>query len=187
MFHWEDRSALNMTVIRSFEPVARADAKMLILGSIPGKVSLAHQQYYAHARNLFWPLMGELFGASAAISAATPYALRLACLLEHGVALWDVLQACERASALDADIVESSIIANDFAGFFARHTAIRRICFNGNKAEQAFRRYVLPELSFAHPIELIGLPSTSPANASIPLEIKRQCWVNALGGEIDAQ
>ncbi|NOT68281.1 MAG: DNA-deoxyinosine glycosylase [Methylophilaceae bacterium] len=169
-------------IVHSFAPVARADAKWLILGSMPGQVSLAHQQYYAHARNLFWPLMGELFGAEAAL----PYALRLTRLQENGIALWDVLQQCERANSLDADIVESSIVTNDFASFFAQHKAIRRICFNGNKAEQAFRRYVLPGLSLVQNlaltqnIELIALPSTSPANASIPLAIKRQRWMEAL-------
>jgi double-stranded uracil-DNA glycosylase len=169
-------SLIHHATIRSFPPVARIDAKVLILGSMPGKVSLTRQQYYAHARNLFWPLMGELFGAGPDL----PYELRLARLQECGVALWDVLHECERISSLDAHIIENSIVANNFAGFLARHTAIRRICFNGTKAEQAFRRYVLPEIPLT--IELVGLPSTSPANASIPLEIKRQRWQEGLGG-----
>ncbi len=160
-----------MATVRSFPPVARPDATLLILGSMPGKVSLQQQQYYAHPQNLFWPIMGELFGAAPGL----PYEKRLQRLQSHGVALWDVLKECDRASALDSDIVEATIIANDFAGFFCRHPGIRRIYFNGAKAEQAFRRYVLPGLSTLD-IQLQRLPSTSPANASIPLPRKLEDW-----------
>jgi TDG/mug DNA glycosylase family protein len=78
-------------------------------------------------------------------------------------------------SALDSDIVEATIIANDFAGFLSRHPGIQRIFFNGTKAEQAFRKYVLPELAM-HDIRLQRLPSTSPANASIPVARKLEDW-----------
>lgn len=139
---------------------------------MPGRVSLSQHQYYAHPHNLFWPIMGELFGAEPQL----PYEERLRILQANGVALWDVLQQCYRASALDSDIVEASIIANDFAGFFARHTKIRHIYFNGAKAEQAFRRYVLLGLTGLDHIELTRLPSTSPANASIPAGEKLESW-----------
>ncbi|HEY3327883.1 MAG TPA: DNA-deoxyinosine glycosylase [Novimethylophilus sp.] len=163
-------------IVRSFAPVARADAKVLILGSMPGKISLARRQYYAHPHNLFWRIMGELFGAGPEL----PYDARLLTLQENGVALWDVLKECYRESALDADIVEASIIANDFAGFFARHRQISRVYFNGAKAEQAFRRYALPGLSLGsvnlQGVELARLPSTSPANAAITADKKLAAW-----------
>lgn len=160
-----------MATVQSFAPVARPDATILILGSMPGKVSLQRQQYYAHPQNLFWHFMGELFGAGPEL----PYEQRLERLLAHGVALWDVLEECYRESALDADIVEATIVANDFADFFARHPGIRRIYFNGAKAEQAFRKYVLPGLPTER-LTLTRLPSTSPANASIPLARKLEEW-----------
>lgn len=160
-----------MATVRSFKPVAQSDATILILGSMPGKVSLQQQQYYAHPQNLFWPMMGELFGASLDLS----YEKRLGILQAHGVALWDVLKECYRASALDADIVEATILANDFAGFFSRHLDIQQIYFNGSKAEQTFRKYVLPGLALKN-IKLQRLPSTSPANASIPLGKKLEDW-----------
>lgn len=161
-----------MITVRSFAPVARADAKLLILGSMPGKKSLQENQYYANRHNLFWAFMGELFGAGREL----PYQQRLLALQASGVALWDVLQECSRAGSLDADIVENSIVPNDFAGFFARHRAIRRIYFNGSKAEQAFRKYVLPGLAGMEGVELLRLPSTSPANASIPPDRKLELW-----------
>jgi double-stranded uracil-DNA glycosylase len=159
-------------IVCSFPPVAAPDARLLILGSMPGKASLAANQYYAHPRNLFWPIMGELFGAGLEL----PYGKRLEVLQIEGVALWDVLKECFRESALDSDIVEASIITNDFADFFARHTQIRHVFFNGAKAEQAFRRYALPALAHLPPIELIRLPSTSPANAAIPLTVRLAQW-----------
>lgn len=156
----------------SFPPIAAPDARLLILGSMPGKASLAANQYYAHPRNLFWPIMGELFGAGPQL----PYAERLRILQANGVALWDVLKECYRESALDSDIVEASIIANDFAGFFVGHREIRRVYFNGAKAEQAFRKYVLPGLTGLESIELVRLPSTSPANAAMAAGEKLQEW-----------
>jgi double-stranded uracil-DNA glycosylase len=159
-------------IVCSFPPVSAPDARVLILGSMPGKASLAAQQYYAHPYNLFWPVMGELFGAGPAVD----YEARLRILQANGIALWDVLKECYRESALDSDILEASIVVNDFAGFLARHSGIRRIFFNGTKAEQAFRRYVLPELGGLTAIELVRLPSTSPANASIAKAKKLEAW-----------
>jgi TDG/mug DNA glycosylase family protein len=160
-------------IVFSFPPVAAPDARLLILGSMPGKASLAANQYYAHPRNLFWPFMGELFGADPDV----PYAERLRILQANRVALWDVLKECYRESALDADIVEASIVANDFAGFFDRHPEVRRVYFNGARAEQAFRKYVLPGLTGMGNIQLVRLPSTSPANASIPAGKKLEAWL----------
>ncbi|GBG13818.1 DNA-deoxyinosine glycosylase [Novimethylophilus kurashikiensis] len=158
-------------IVCSFPPVARADAEILILGSMPGPLSLARQQYYAHPQNLFWPFMGEIFGAGP----DKPYESRLELLQARGIALWDVLKECFRESALDADIVENSIIPNDFPAFFAEHPGIKRVFFNGSKAEQAFRRYVLPTLE-VESLELVRLPSTSPANASVTRENKLAEW-----------
>jgi TDG/mug DNA glycosylase family protein len=86
------------------------------------------------------------------------------------------MQSCTRESSLDSDIVESSIVPNDFPGFLVGHRAIRTICFNGAKAEHSFRRYVLAGLPEAREIEYHRLPSTSPANASISYLRKRQAW-----------
>jgi TDG/mug DNA glycosylase family protein len=158
-------------LICSFPPVVGADARILILGSMPGPLSLARQQYYAHPQNQFWPFMGEILGAGP----DKPYESRLELLQASGIALWDVLKECFRESALDADIVENSIVTNDFQRFFSEHPGIKRVFFNGNKAEQAFRRYVMPELE-VEGLELVRLPSTSPANASITREKKLAEW-----------
>ncbi len=111
------------------------------------------------------------------VPAVASYEMRCRALVGRGVALWDVLQSCERSTSLDSDIVDSSIIPNDFATFLSQHTGVRTIFFNGAKAEKTYLRNVYPELPerFAG-IRLVRLPSTSPANASIPFDVKLQHW-----------
>lgn len=160
-----------MSVLRCFDYVARDDARILILGSMPGQASLAAQEYYAYKHNAFWRIMGDLFGAGPEL----PYVQRLERLKAAGVALWDVMAACERASSLDADIVGASVRANDFPAFFAAHPGIRRVFFNGGTAEASFRRLVLPGLH-GHDLAFARLPSTSPAHAARRYAEKLAAW-----------
>lgn len=158
--------------VHSFPPIASPAAHTLLLGSMPGAASLAAAEYYAHPRNLFWPIVEQLFG----IPRGAPYAERIQQLVGRGIAVWDVLSSCERAGSLDTAIQPDSLVANDLAGFIARHPALRRIFFNGSAAEALFRRHVLPTLPEAHGLKLLRLPSTSPANASVPHERKLAQW-----------
>jgi hypoxanthine-DNA glycosylase len=110
-----------------------------------------------------------------------PYAERLATLRARGVAVWDVLAAGEREGSLDSSIVGSSIVVNDFNGFFAGHREIRAICFNGKTAAGLYRRKVLPALERASAdIATQVLPSTSPAYATLRFEQKLERWSAAL-------
>ena len=162
-----------MNSIRSFPPVANAGAERLILGSMPGKVSLSEQQYYAHPRNLFWRFMASVEGVPESLS----YEQRCRALVDRQIALWDVLKTCIRSSSLDADIDESSIVPNDFETFLSAHPGIRRIYFNGAKAQASYLRYVQPHLPpHLAAIEKCRLPSTSPANAAMPLAVKLEQW-----------
>jgi TDG/mug DNA glycosylase family protein len=158
--------------VHSLAPVVDARSRVLVLGSMPGRVSLRAGEYYAHPQNLFWRLMEELLG----VRRSEAYAERLAQLLAHGVGLWDVLKTCTRATSLDSDILASSIVANDLGALLETHPSIEVVCFNGAKAAASFRRHVLPSLADPLRIAFHDLPSTSPANASIPLERKRAAW-----------
>ena len=158
---------------RGFPPIADATARVLILGSLPGQVSLRRQQYYAQPQNAFWTIMGRLFDAGPEL----PYAERARRLLAHGVALWDVCAAAQRPGSLDAAIVHASVVPNDFAAFLESHPRIRLVCFNGAKAAELYRRLVLPALPASpHPIRYETLPSTSPAHASMRFEEKLARW-----------
>jgi hypoxanthine-DNA glycosylase len=159
------------TLLRGLPPVSDPSATVLVLGSMPGAESLRLQQYYAHPRNLFWPIVGELFGAGPQL----PYAERLRVLRRHGVAVWDVLDACRRPGSLDSAIEADSIRVNDFAAFFTAHPRLRRIGFNGAFAELTFRRRV-PASVVPAGVEQLRLPSTSPANAAQPRAAKLAAW-----------
>jgi hypoxanthine-DNA glycosylase len=163
--------------LESFAPVARRDARVLILGTLPGPESWRRRQYYAHPWNAFWRIMGELFSASP----EQPYRVRLATLRAKGVAIWDVCQSAYRPSALDADIRRDSIVANDFPAFYATHRQIRLVCFNGQTAASLYRRLVLPGLPEPwREMEQALLPSTSPAYAGLGFEQKLERWREAL-------
>ena len=159
-----------MSSVRSFEPISNRSARLLILGSMPGVKSLAAHQYYAHPRNAFWPIMGELYGFSADL----PYARRAAALKKSGVALWDVLRDCERPGSLDSAIARGSCIPNDLPAFFERHPNIRVVGFNGGEAQRIFTSSVLPRLD-AGGLTFVRLPSTSPAH-TLPLTTKAAQW-----------
>jgi double-stranded uracil-DNA glycosylase len=146
---------------------------VLILGSLPGVESLRRQQYYAHPRNVFWRIMGDLFGAAPAL----PYAARIDALIANEVAVWDVCAAAHRPGSLDSAIDPESVDANDFRSFFARHTRLGTVCFNGAKAAALYEARVLPALNAdLHRIRYKILPSTSAAHASVRYEQKRSAW-----------
>lgn len=156
-----------------FPPIAAADAKVLVLGSLPGRVSLQRGEYYAQPRNAFWPIVGRLFD----IAPGLPYAERTRRLAERRVALWDVCAEAHRPGSLDSAISHSSVVANDFARFLAAHPRIGLVCFNGAKAAELYRRMVFPGLPEAmQGIRTAILPSTSPSHAAMPFEEKLSRW-----------
>jgi len=161
-----------MDLIASFPPEAKPDAKVLILGSIPGKASLLADQYYAHPRNHFWPIVCELL----AIDPAHPYQSRILSLTSARIALWDVVKYCHRHnSSLDSKIDPTSVIVNDFLGFFTTHPHITHIFFNGFTAEKTFQKHIHRD-SLPRVIRYQRLPSTSPANATTSFQKKLQEW-----------
>lgn len=160
-----------LAIARSFPPIADANARVLVLGSMPGTASLLAGRYYAHPCNVFWSIMGDLLAFSRAIS----YAQRTRRLKRAGVAMWDVMACCEREGSLDSSIDDASIVPNDFRAFFANHARVRHVFFNGVKARDCFWRTVLPGLGVCG-LRFARLPSTSSAHASLSLAGKLQAW-----------
>jgi TDG/mug DNA glycosylase family protein len=156
-----------------FPPVARADARVLVLGSLPGQASLAASQYYAQPQNAFWRIMGALFEAGPEHA----YDERLRRLVEARVALWDVCASAARPGSLDHRIDKRSVAANDFAGFFAAHRQVAAIFFNGATAERLYLTLARPTLPpDAADIVTRRLPSTSPAHAGVSFLQKLDAW-----------
>jgi hypoxanthine-DNA glycosylase len=140
---------------------------------MPSIKSLQAHQYYAHPRNSFWFIMSALF----ADNRVTDYEEKKALLLNNRIALWDVLKSCQRRGSLDSSITNSTIEVNDFNTFFAEHKSIKAVYFNGARAEQEYRRHVIPALAQKFStLEYTRLPSTSPAMASLSREQKLQQW-----------
>jgi hypoxanthine-DNA glycosylase len=158
---------------RGFPPIAAPDARVLVLGSLPGQASLAAQQYYAQPQNAFWRIMGELIDAGPDM----PYDERTARLRASGIALWDVCKAAVRPGSLDAAIDLRSVVVNDFRRFFREHPRIVHVCVNGGTAHRLYLKKVQPGLRdpwAALPVHL--LPSTSPAHASLRFAQKLERW-----------
>ena len=155
--------------VESFPPSVSSRCRALVLGSAPSVRSLERGQYYGHPQNLFWPFIQELFG----VPASAPYQQRLAALRGHGIAVWDVAHRCQRELSADATI--NAVEANDFAGLFAEYPRIKSVFFNGSKAHTLFDKLVLPEFDAAG-LHFTRLPSTSPANASIPRTERLLRW-----------
>ncbi len=150
----------------SFAPVVAPDTRVLILGSLPGERSLAERRYYAHPQNRFWQLVGPVVGVCLV---SLPYEERLAALLQAKVGLWDTVASAERPGSLDAAI--RAVQHNELVKLATSLHHLRAVAFNGAKSAAIGTR-LLADSGLA----LVPLPSSSPANASIPLEEKEKRW-----------
>lgn len=151
----------------SFAPVVDQCTRVLVLGSLPGEISLAKAQYYANPQNQFWRLIGAVIGADLA---SLGYEAKLARLLAAGVGLWDVIATAERAGSLDGAIRAHR--PNALAELAAGLPQLRAIGFNGGTSLRIGRR----ALGEAGGLGLIALPSSSPAFTR-PFEMKLKAWM----------
>ena len=161
-------------------PIAAHDARLFILGSLPGDASLAARRYYAHPTNQFWRLLGEALGEPLA---ALDYDARLERLAERGVGLWDVVASAERAGSLDGAI--RRVGHNPIDRLLADFPRLEAIAFNGGTAAKAGRKL----LGEASGVELIDLPSSSAAytrpfaeKAAVWRGLSRFCSTGVSGG-----
>ena len=145
---------------------------MLVLGSMPGSASLREARYYAHPRNRFWPLMEALCG----VPAGLPYAQRLQGVQDAGIGLWDVIGQCQRRGSLDAAIVRGSEVPNAIGARLSSLPRLRLIACNGGAAHTALLRFMGPALAQRPGLQVLALPSTSPANAAWSLPRLIEAW-----------
>jgi hypoxanthine-DNA glycosylase len=156
-----------------FPPILGRHPRALVLGSLPSRKSLEKQQYYGHPQNAFWSVMGALFGASGS------YPERCTALEESGLAVWDVLAQSVRPGSMDADIDAATAIANPLPDLVAANDSLVLVCFNGQKARQMFDRLVGAD-ALGRDIELVTMPSTSPAYAAMSVREKTLRWQETL-------
>ena len=154
-----------------FPPISSPPALVLVLGSLPGRLSLERGEYYANPQNAFWKII-----AAQIPDLPSDYSSRLAALIQRRIALWDVLAAATRSGSLDAAIAGDAI-PNNFRAFFNAHPHIKSICFNGATAARLYERHVLPNLTEAQrSLTRQTLPSTSGAHARLTFAEKAVRW-----------
>ena len=151
--------------ISSFPPIISNDAKILILGSVPGVKSLEMQEYYAHPQNKFWKIIFELFNENF----SEDYLEKIKILKKNKIAVWDVIDSCERVGSLDTTIKNEE--SNDILQLLKKYQNIKTIFCNGGKSYQNLQKIV--GKNFEIPIYL--LPSTSPLH-TISFEKKLDAW-----------
>ncbi len=160
------RSASAAPAKRSFPPVVDARARVLVLGTLPGEESLRRGEYYAHPRNLFWPIILALFDEPPALN----YAERLAFLTTHRIAVWDVCEIGEREASADSTIRTER--PNAIGRLLDQHPLIRAVAFNGTTARRLYDRHFARRAALTY----LALPSTSPAHATIDFSAKLARW-----------
>lgn len=158
-----------------FDPVFDSESKILILGTFPSVKSRENGFYYGHPQNRFWKVISAVCETDVPITSAAKKQL----LLNHKIALWDVLHSCEIVGSSDASITNA--VPNDISALIT-HSKITLICFNGKKAEALFRSFN-PKLD----LPMITLPSTSAANAIMSLDTLMKRWDEALVPRIQSR
>ena len=159
--------------LQGLAPVIDASTRLIVLGSFPGVASLQAQQYYGHPRNHFWPILGAIWGVDLV---ALTYPQRLAAMLDHGLGLWDVYASCRREGSLDSAI--EAPVPNDLGSLPRRAPKLRAIVHNGGESARSMKQTI--GLTRELGVEVLRLPSTSPANASWSFERKLAAWRAAL-------
>ncbi len=159
--------AMDPPLQHCFPPVVRPDTRLLLLGSLPGAMSLAAGRYYANPRNQFWRLIGAVIDRSLETG---DYQRRLAMLLDAGVGLWDTVAAARRPGSLDSAIRLHA--ASDLRALLATLPRLRAVAFNGAMSAKIGRR----EMGDVRDLDLVDLPSSSPAY-TLPFEEKKARWL----------
>lgn len=157
---------LKVKMIHSFSPIVNSTTKLLILGTIPGNISLQQQEYYGNARNQFWKIMQPILGHSDTL---LDYHSKIQLLQHHHIGLWDVVAACEREGSLDLNI--KNPVVNDFVSFLKQYPTITTILFNGKAGYSLFFK----KFGQIKGITYYVMPSTSPAN-TMSFDNKLKIW-----------
>ena len=160
-------------VKESFPPIIDENSRVLLLGSLPGDRSLEKHEYYAHGRNVFWPMMATLLR----FECDTPYEKRLGYLQDHGIALWDVVARASRVGSMDSRIKQA--VPNDIEGLLTKYPLITGIGCNGTASYRFLKRF-FPTLWTIETLEIVQLPSTSPAAAMWTREQKKTQYAEFL-------
>ena len=156
-------------ILVGLAPLIDDSSRVLILGSFPSEMSLAKHEYYGNPQNHFWHVMEALFG----IDCTSPYAERTSRMLNHGVAVWDVIAECAREGSGDDRIQNPA--ANPILDLLVGHPLLGHVAFNGGTAS-AKALTLTPDIFSLPSVQCERLPSTSPRHARMRLADKVESW-----------
>lgn len=156
---------MKQRIFHTFEPVYNSQSRILILGSFPSVKSRENHFYYGHPQNRFWKVVAGVLG----VKVPETIDEKRAMLLEHGIAVWDVIESCTIHGSSDSSIKD--VVVNDFSEILS-NSKVERIYVNGGKAYELYERYAKAKTG----IPAIKLPSTSPANAAWKVERLMEAW-----------
>jgi len=161
-----------LTRLTCIPPIIDDNSRVLILGTMPGVLSLQKQQYYANPGNLFWKIIYGLFN----LLPEENYDARVAFIKKKGIAVWDVLKHCTREGSSDSNIMDIEV--NEFSELLKRYDRIKCIAFSSQKASQLFFKFVVPdtEETVKQRVKFLSLPSPSGQNARMNLTGKIAAW-----------
>jgi len=151
---------------KAFQPIIENNSRILILGTMPGEKSLEFQEYYGNKGNQFWRLIYSIFELPLEID----YNRKIIFLKDHGIAVWDVLEYCEREGSLDSKIKNEK--ANDFEVFYKNYPNLKYVLFSSKNAAAYYDKYIGRSKNLQYGI----LPSPSGANASKSYQQKLDEW-----------
>lgn len=157
-------------VSHDFEPVFDENSKVLILGTFPSVKSRENQFYYGHPQNRFWKVIAGLTESEVPQTIEEKKKL----LLEHGIAIWDVIESCDIIGSSDSSI--KNVVPTDLKPIL-EHSHVKKVFCNGATSAKYYKKYQEKELG----IEAETLPSTSPANAAYSVDRLVEIWSDRLG------
>lgn len=152
-------------VTHTFAPVYNKQSKILILGTFPSVKSREGDFYYHHPQNRFWKVLSRLFETDLPLTIPAKKQM----LLDHHTAIWDVIKSCDIIGSSDASI--RNMQPNNISKILD-NSSVKRLYANGTKAYELYMRYCYPKSK----LEIVKLPSTSPANATYSLDRLVEVW-----------
>lgn len=158
-------STMDQRIFHTFDPVYNQDSRILILGSFPSVKSRENHFYYGHPQNRFWKVVAGVLG----VKVPETIDEKRDMLLEHGIAVWDVIHSCTIHGSSDSSIKD--VVVNDFSEILA-NSSVKKVYVNGGKAYELYEKYAKKETG----IPAMKLPSTSPANAAWKVERLIEAW-----------
>ncbi len=128
-------AGLSKNRIKGLSASVDQNSAVLILGTLPGRMSLTYGKYYADPSNKFWDILFIACGEK--IDKTDQGKKQL--LEKYHIALWDILYSAVRKTSNDKDISDET--PNNLPLFLSQYPNIKLLIFHSNDAYRYFKRF----------------------------------------------